>query len=82
MTAESDALRSAVLALPAAARAQLAGELLDSLDHRPIEFDHAQLDLIWATEAARRAQQIDSGDVATDSWDDVLTKVDRAHRPR
>ena len=72
MTAKTDALRSEVLALPEAARAQLAVALLDSLDDRPVETEQAELDQLWADEAARRAGQIDSGAVTTDSWDDVL----------
>ncbi len=82
MTAQTDALRSEVLALPEAARAQLAVELLDSLDDRPVETDQAELDRLWADETARRAQQIDSGEVTTDSWDDVLAKVYQARRAR
>ncbi len=82
MTAQTDALRSEVLALPEAVRAQLAVELLDSLDDRPVETDQAELDRLWADETARRAQQIDSGEVATDSWDDVLAKVEQARRAR
>jgi len=82
MTDRADALRSEVLALPETARAQLAVELLDSLDDRPVETDRAELARIWADETARRAQQIDSGEVTTDSWDDVLAKVDVARRSR
>lgn len=82
MTAQTDALRSEVLALPEAARAQLAVELLDSLDDRPVETDQGELDRLWADETARRARQIDSGEVTTDSWDDVLAKVEQARRAR
>jgi hypothetical protein len=82
MTAQTDALRSEVLALPEAARAQLAVELLDSLDDRPVETDQAERDRLWADEAARRARQIDSGEVTTHSWDDVLANVDQARRAR
>lgn len=82
MTAKADALRSEVLALPEAARAELVIELLDSLDERPFEIDQAELDRVWADETDRRARQIDSGDVATDSWDDVLAKVDHSRRVR
>lgn len=68
--------------MPEAARAQLAVDLLDSLDDRPVETDQEELDRIWADETARRARQIDSGEVTTDSWDDVLAKVDEARRAR
>ena len=56
MTAQTDALRSEVLALPEAERAQLAVELLDSLDNRPVETDRTELDRIRADETARRAR--------------------------
>jgi putative addiction module component (TIGR02574 family) len=82
MAAQTDALRSEVLALPETERAQLAVELLDSLDDRPVETDQAELDRLWADETARRARQIDSGEVTTDSWDDVLAKVEQARRAR
>jgi hypothetical protein len=82
MNARADALRSEVLALPEAARAQLVIELLDSLDDRPVEADQAELDRIWADETARRARQIDTGEVTTDSWDDIVTKVEQARRAR
>lgn len=82
MTAKADALRSEVLALPEDTRAQLVIELLDSLDDRPIEADQAQLDRIWSDETARRASQIDLGEATTDSWDDVLAKVEQARRAR
>lgn len=82
MTARADALRSEVLALPEAARARLVIELLDSLDDRPVEADQAELDRIWADETTRRARQIDTGEVTTDSWDDVVSKVEQARRAR
>ncbi len=82
MTTRADALRSEVLALPEAERAQLAIALLDSLHDRPAQADQAELDRVWATETAERARQIDSGDVTTDSWDDVVAKADQARRDR
>lgn len=82
MTARADALRSEVLALPEAARARLVIELLDSLDDRPVEADPTELDRVWADETARRARQIDTGEVTTDSWDDVVSKVEQARRAR
>ncbi len=82
MTAKADSLRSEVLALPDAERAGLAIDLLDSFDDRPAEANQGELDRIWADESARRALQIDSGEVVTDSWDDVLAKVADARRDR
>ena len=65
-----------------AARAQLAVELLDSLDDRPGETDREEFDRIWADETARRARQMYPGEVTTDAWDDVLAKADQARRAR
>ena len=80
MNARAEALRSELLALPEAERAGLIIDLLDSLDDRPVEEDSAELDRIWADETARRAAQIDSGAVKTDSWDDLMEKVAQARR--
>lgn len=82
MTPQTDALRSGMLAAPEAARAQLAVELLGSHADRSVETGRAELDRVWADETARRAQQIDSGEATTGSWDDVLVRVDQARRAR
>lgn len=76
----ANAVRSEVLALPEAERAELIFDLLDSLDDRPVEGDQAELDRMWADQTARRSSQIDSGELATDSWDDVMDKVVEARR--
>lgn len=75
-----DATRGAGLA--EAERAELIFDLLDSLDDRPIESDQMELDSVWTDETARRANQIDSGELATDSWDDVMDKVVESRRVR
>ena len=68
-------MRDAALALSESERAGLVIDLLDSLDDRPVEGDQDELVRVWAAETARRATQIDSGDVVTQSWDDVLAQV-------
>jgi putative addiction module component (TIGR02574 family) len=80
MNARAEALRSELLALSEAERAGLIIDLLDSLDDRPVEEDSAELDRIWAHETARRAAQIDSGAVKTDSWDDLMAEVAETRR--
>lgn len=75
-------MRSEVLALSEAERAALIFDLLDSLDDRPVDDDQAELERVWADETARRANQIDSGEIATQSWDDVMNKVVQARRVR
>lgn len=75
MNGKAEALRAEVLALSEGERAWLTIDLLDSLDGRPLDGDEAELDRVWADETARRAAQIDSGDVLTQSWDDVMAQV-------
>ncbi|HZA79552.1 MAG TPA: addiction module protein [Acidimicrobiales bacterium] len=82
MNARAEELRSAVLALPEADRAGLVIDLLGSLDDRPVEEDSGELDRVWAEEIARRAAQIDGGQVRTVSWDEVLQKVARSRSDR
>jgi len=78
MSTRADSLRSEALALSEAERAELIVDLLDSLDDRPLASDEDDIERIWAEETTRRAAQIDSGEVVTDSWEDVLARVDRA----
>jgi len=80
MNAKTRAMRSEVLALPEVERAELIFDLLDSLDDRPTESDQAGLDGVWADETARRANQIDLGELATDSWNNVMDKVVESRR--
>lgn len=68
-------LRDEVLALSPEDRAGLVIELLDSLDDRATVEDVDGLAGVWADEVARRAAQLDSGEVQLDSWDDLMTKV-------
>lgn len=65
-TLEREALR-----LPAEDRARLARELLDSLD----ELAPQELDRLWLSEAARRAEEIDSGSVELIAGDEVDSKA-------
>jgi len=75
-------MRTEMLALPEAERAELVLDLLDSLDDRPFESDRAEVERVSADETARRANQIDSGELVTDSWDDVMDKVAESRRIR
>lgn len=52
-----DALRREALSLPVDKRAELAADLLSSLDGMSPE----ELDRLWFEEAARRAEEIDRG---------------------
>jgi hypothetical protein len=79
MNAGVETLRTELLE---AGRAELVIELLDSLDDRPVEDDQAEFERVWAEETARRATQIESGAVVTDSWDDVMATAAASRRGR
>jgi putative addiction module component (TIGR02574 family) len=71
MTNTASALLADALRLSEAARAELAAELLASLDG-PADTDAQQA---WETEIGRRIAAIESGSVAPESWDDVKHRV-------
>ncbi len=64
MNEEISELLKKALALPAAARAALAGTLLESLDETVDEGAEAA----WQEEIARRIQELDSGRVKPVAW--------------
>ena len=64
MNEEIAELLKKALALPAAARAALAGSLLESLDETVDEGAEAA----WQEEIARRIQELDSGRVKPIAW--------------
>jgi putative addiction module component (TIGR02574 family) len=57
--------------LPEADRAELAGQLLESLHGEPDE----GVEAAWAEEIERRIRQIDSGEVKTIPWAEVRAKL-------
>ena len=76
------ALRVEALALPAEQRAELAVELLASLDEDISDADPHEIDRAWGEEMQRRSAQIASGDVKTLTWDEVLDQVAASRRSR
>ena len=68
---DSKTLQKAALRLPADERAALAEKLLSSLD----EPSEAELERTWLAEAARRARELDRGEVRPISADDVRRKA-------
>jgi len=68
----SELLKKA-FALPAEARAALAGSLLDSLDYQHDENAEAA----WDAEIARRLQELQSGSVATVPWHEVRRRLSK-----
>jgi putative addiction module component (TIGR02574 family) len=81
VSAKSAALRNEVLALPTEERAELAAELLASLDDVD-DADPGEVDRLWGEELVRRSAQLAAGEVTGLSWDQVLERVAENRRPR
>ncbi|MCP4217030.1 MAG: addiction module protein [bacterium] len=71
MTASTKKVVSDAMSLPADARALLADKLLHSLDSPERE----EIDRLWAEEAERRVQQIESGEVTPIPGEDVFKEI-------
>jgi putative addiction module component (TIGR02574 family) len=70
MTQESYELLQKALALPDNERAELAGNLIASLDST-VDPD---VDAAWQQEVVRRLDEVQSGRVGTVSWEEVQQK--------
>lgn len=70
MTHEADELLQKALALPENERAELAGNLISSLDGT-VDQD---ADAAWQQEVVRRLHDVQSGKVETISWEEVQQK--------
>jgi putative addiction module component (TIGR02574 family) len=82
VSATPGALRDEVLSLPPEQRAELAAELLASLDGEISESDPEEIERAWGEEMTRRSAQIASGEVKTLTWDEVLAQVAENRRNR
>ena len=74
MTLRAQELLRKALALPAGERADVAAELLASLDEEPGR-SAADVEAAWAHEIERRARRVMNGDSAGESWEDVRARV-------
>lgn len=74
MTDQADALLREALALPEADRADVAAELLASLD-APVSDDPARVRSLWAQELTRRARRMLSGEAAGEDWSIVRLRL-------
>ncbi|HUE53235.1 MAG TPA: addiction module protein [Terriglobales bacterium] len=70
MTQEAHELLQKALALPDEERAELAGNLIASLD-ATVEQD---VDAAWQQEVVRRSRDVQSGEVDTVPWEEVQQK--------
>jgi len=66
-------LTEEAMQLPAAAKVELAGKLVESLESAEID----QIQQLWATEAVRRRDEIRSGKVKAIPGEQVLEEVRR-----
>jgi putative addiction module component (TIGR02574 family) len=76
MTQRSQELLREALALPAEERADVAAELLASLDE-PASTDEAAVQAAWAREIERRARRVLSGESVGEPWDEVRGRIAR-----
>jgi putative addiction module component (TIGR02574 family) len=74
MTSRAQDLLREALTLPAEERADVAAELLASLDEAPLR-DMAEVEAAWAHEIERRARRVMSGESAGEPWEDVRARV-------
>src|SRR5689334_21055321 len=70
MTQEAHELLQKALALPENERAELAGNLISSLD-ATVDQD---VDVAWQQEVTRRLDEVQSGEVKTVAWKEVQRK--------
>ena len=74
MTSRAQALLREALTLPAEERADVAAELLASLDETPRD-DPGEVEAAWAREIERRARRVMSGESTGEPWEDVRARV-------
>lgn len=80
MTSRARELLREALALPVDERADVAAELLASLDDG--SEDPAEVEAAWAAEIERRARRVLAGGAAGASWQDVRARAESALRKR
>lgn len=71
-----EALLQEALKLPHDERADVAAELLASLDEGPEE-DPSEVEKAWAAEIERRARRVLAGDSPGVPWEEVHRRVER-----
>ncbi len=80
MTSRAQELLREALALPVDERADVAAELLASLDDG--SEDPAEVEAAWAAEIERRARRVLGGGPVGASWQDVRARAEAALRQR
>ena len=75
MSPRAQELLRDAMALPVQERADLAAELLASLDDAAAE-DPAEVEAAWAAEIERRARRVMTGETAGIPWEDVRRRAE------
>jgi putative addiction module component (TIGR02574 family) len=75
MSPRTQELLREAMALPVKERADLAAELLASLDDAASE-DPAEVEAAWAAEIERRARRVMTGETAGIPWEDVRRRAE------
>jgi putative addiction module component (TIGR02574 family) len=81
MTDRAQELLREALTLPVDERADVAAELLASLDE-PATADPAAVEAEWAREIERRARRVMTGESAGEPWEDVRARIVRRFADR
>jgi len=81
MTSRAQELLREALTLPIAERADVAAELLASLDAAEAE-NAAEVEAAWAAEIERRARRAIAGESAGIPWEDVRQRAEAELRRR
>ena len=76
MTSRAQELLREALELPVEQRADVAAELLASLDEAPAK-TAAEAEAAWAHEIERRARRVMNGESAGEPWEDARARVVR-----
>jgi len=76
MTNRAQQVLREALALPVEERADVAAELLASLDE-PGTMDPAAVEAAWAREIDKRARRVTTGESLGEPWEDVRARVAR-----
>jgi hypothetical protein len=74
MTSRAQELLREALTLPVEERADVAAELLASLDEAPAQ-DAAEVEAAWAREIERRARRVMSGESTGERWENARARV-------
>jgi putative addiction module component (TIGR02574 family) len=74
MTSRAQELLREALTLPTEERADVAAELLASLDDAPPD-NPTDVEAAWAREIERRARRVMSGESTGEPWEDVRTRI-------